>query len=75
MMGASFIEDTYLTEKELAERLKVSVSKLQKDRVKGTGVPFTIVGGKSVRYSARAVSEYLSKSTYQSTTAVSEGVQ
>lgn len=72
-METNFIEDTYLTEKELAERLKVSVSKLQKDRVKGIGIPFTIIGGKAVRYSARTVSEYLAKNTFQSTTAVTEG--
>lgn len=66
------IDVEYFTEKELSARLKISVSKLQKDRVNGRGIPFVLIG-KSVRYSSWHVYEYLIQNTHQSTSANSVG--
>ena len=40
----------FITEKELAETLKVSVPKLRLDRVKRRGLPFYKIGKRLVRY-------------------------
>jgi len=40
----------FITEKELADTLKVSVPKLRLDRVKRRGLPFYKIGKRLVRY-------------------------
>ena len=40
----------FITEKELADTLKVSVPKLRLDRVKRLGLPFYKIGKRLVRY-------------------------
>ena len=67
-----YLDDEFFTEGELSVRLKISKSKLQKDRVRGEGIPYVMLGS-SVRYSARAVAEYLAKNTHQSTSAATAG--
>lgn len=59
-----------LTEKEAAVFLRSSVSKLQKDRIKGMGVPF-IKNGKSIRYRLTDLIAYIERNTFQSTCAAS----
>lgn len=55
-----------LSEKEVAALLKCSVSALQKNRLKGNGLPYYKMG-RSVRYSEESVLEYLKKHEYTST--------
>ena len=55
-----------LSEKEVAVLLKCSVSVLQKNRLKGDGLPYYKMG-RSVRYSEESVLEYLKKREYTST--------
>lgn len=44
-----------LTEKDVARILRMSVYKLQRDRSRGAGIPYLILGRRSVRYSKSAV--------------------
>ena len=44
----------YLTEREVAERLNMSVKWVQKMRATGGGIPFVKIGG-SVRYAAAEI--------------------
>lgn len=47
----------YLTEREVAERLSMSVKWLQKMRLSGGGIPFVKIGA-SVRYPISALLEF-----------------
>ena len=53
-----------VTEKELAERLKVSVPKLRLDRYRKKGVPYYRIGG-SIRYDLDQVLKHLEESQLQ----------
>ena len=53
-----------VTEKELAERLKVSVPKLRLDRYRKKGVPYYRIGG-SIRYNLDQVLKHLEESQLQ----------
>jgi len=55
-----------MTEKEAAALLAVSVSKLQKDRVKGGGLKY-ISYGKCVRYRKSDIIEFIEMNTRNST--------
>lgn len=48
----------YLTEKQLARRLNMSVKWCQKQRLVGGGVPFTKFGTGAVRYAISDIEEY-----------------
>jgi hypothetical protein len=50
------------TEKQLAECLNISIKKLQKDRQQNIGIKFVKMG-KSVRYRASDVEEFLQSNT------------
>jgi|TARA_X000000950_G_C13696974_1_gene570525 hypothetical protein len=56
-----------VTEKELAERLKVSVPKLRLDRYRKKGVPYYRIGGSkgSIRYNLEQVLKHLEDSQLQ----------
>lgn len=56
----------YLTEKELAAQLAVSVKWLQKKRLNGGGIPY-VKFGNAVRYAVSAVAEYEAAATRTST--------
>jgi hypothetical protein len=58
-----------LNEKEAAAILRVSVSKLQKDRIRGDGVPFVSLG-RSVRYKTKDIISYIEENTRSSTSQV-----
>jgi len=47
-----------INEKDLAKKLSVSVYKLQKDRSRKRGIPYTKIS-RSVRYDPNVVSNYL----------------
>ena len=64
----------FLTEKEVSALLRISVSKLQKERGKGVGIPF-VVFGKCIRYRQSAVTDFINSNTYQSTSQISAEVQ
>jgi len=64
----------YLTEGELAKRLKVSVRTLQNQRGCGKGIPFVKIG-RSVRYELTAVEDYLNSQRRLSTSSNGGGVQ
>lgn len=56
-----------LTEKEIAKFLKVSVSWLQKARVRGDGPPFVRISGGCIRYQISAVQEWVQSKIVHST--------
>lgn len=66
------IGKAYFTEKEVAERLSMSVKWLQKMRVVGGGIPFVKIGG-SVRYAASDIMEFESIARRASTSEYREG--
>jgi predicted DNA-binding transcriptional regulator AlpA len=55
------------TEKEIAKLLKISVSWLQKARVRGDGPPFIRISGGCIRYQVSAVQEWLQSKIVHST--------
>ena len=57
---------TFLTTKEAAERVRLSESALEKKRVDGTG-PIFVKLGKSVRYEATALDEWIAAGRHKST--------
>jgi len=59
-----------MTEKETAALLGVSVSKLQKDRIKGSGPSFVVLG-RSIRYKYKDMVSYIEANTFSSTTQAS----
>lgn len=63
-MGSS--GKAYLNEREVAERLNVSVKWLQKMRLSGDGIPF-VKFGNSVRYSIARVGEFEQQAERRST--------
>ena len=58
--------DFMLSEKEVAELLKVSCSWLQHQRLKGNSIPY-IKCGRAIRYSLSAVKDYIAENTRTST--------
>ena len=58
--------DEFLTEPELAERWRITVRKLQKDRLQGGSVAFLKLGG-AIRYRLADVLAYEAAHQYQST--------
>lgn len=62
----SLADSQLITESHLAAWLQISVSKIQKDRVKGNGIPYRKPGG-SVRYCVGDVRKYLDQVAYTST--------
>lgn len=54
-------------EKEIAKLLKVSVSWLQKARVRGDGPPFIRISGGCIRYQISAVQEWVQSRIVHST--------
>ena len=50
----------YLTEREVAQLLSCSLSRLRQDRHKSRGLPYSKMG-RSVRYSVADVSAYMTK--------------
>lgn len=58
--------DEFLTEPELAERWRITVRKLQKDRLQGGSVPFCKLGG-AIRYRLADVLAYEAAHQYKST--------
>jgi hypothetical protein len=56
----------YLNERELAERLNVSVKWLQKMRLSGGGIPYTKFGC-AVRYPIRAIEKFEAEALRHST--------
>ncbi len=65
-MDKTFIEDPLLNEEEYAALARISVSKAQKDRVKGVGPKFLKIS-RSVRYRQSAVESYLMECERRST--------
>ena len=55
-----------INEVQAAEYLHCSVHKLQKDRTKGSQIPYIKVG-RNVRYSVEALEKYLEQRTFTST--------
>ncbi|WP_368572780.1 helix-turn-helix transcriptional regulator [Mycolicibacterium porcinum] len=51
--------DDVMTAKQLAVELGISEASLAQDRYKGTGIPFTKVGSKRIRYLKADVMAYL----------------
>jgi len=60
------VEHRYLTTKEAAARVRLSESALEKKRVDGTG-PIFVKLGKSVRYEATALDEWIAAGRHKST--------
>ena len=60
------VEHKYLTTKEAAARVRLSESALEKKRVDGTG-PVFVKLGKSVRYEATALDEWIAAGRHKST--------
>lgn len=58
-MGEEHVFPLWLTEKSVAKMTGISVSTLQKQRFHGKGIPYSKVGGKSVRYSFQDVMDYM----------------
>ena len=58
--------EEFLTEPELAERWRITVRKLQKDRLQGGSVAFLKLGG-AIRYRLADVLAYEAAHQYQST--------
>ena len=50
--------EEYLTEKEVADKLKISIYTLRNDRSKRRGLPFVKLGG-SVRYRESDIVKYM----------------
>ena len=48
-----------LNEKNLAKQLDVSVAKLRRDRFENRGLPYTRIGGRSIRYNLVSVLKFL----------------
>ncbi len=65
-MGANMTSIDHLTERQLAERLRVPVRTLQAQRQRGGGIPF-IKLGRSVRYAWSDVEQYLEQHRHRST--------
>ena len=51
-----------LTEKEVAEKLKISPAKLQQDRFYGKGLPYIRLN-RTVRYSPKQLQQYFAEHT------------
>nr|WP_321259055.1 helix-turn-helix domain-containing protein [uncultured Pseudodesulfovibrio sp.] len=49
----------YITEKEVAKIIRVSVSKLQSDRHKRIGIPFHRLGSRTVRYAIEDIRAFM----------------
>jgi len=49
----------YITEKEAAEIIQISVSKLQSDRYNGTGLPYHKLGNRTVRYAIEDIRAFM----------------
>lgn len=62
----NFSDEQLMTEKHLAAMLQISLSKIQKDRVKGGGIPIRKIGN-SVRYQLGDVRQYLKATKHLST--------
>ena len=60
-----------LTEKETAAILRISTSKLQKDRVHGRGLRYVLCG-KCVRYRLSDITAFIEANTRQSTSPILE---
>ncbi len=60
--------DRRISGQKLSKILNLSMSKIEKDRHFGKGIPFEKVG-RNVRYRARTVREYLESRTRRSTSA------
>ena len=60
------VSEEFLTEPELAARWRITVRKLQKDRLTGNGIPFYKFGG-AIRYRVTEVLAYEAASQYRST--------
>jgi predicted DNA-binding transcriptional regulator AlpA len=58
-LSKSVFDWDFLTEKELAEHLKIKVKTLQLWRMKGQGPPHIRLGSKLVRYRLHEVREFL----------------
>ena len=58
--------EEFLTEPELADRWRITVRKLQKDRLQGGSVAFLKLGG-AIRYRLADVLAYEAAHQYQST--------
>ncbi len=65
-MGANMTSIDHLTERQLAERLGISVRTLQAQRQRGGGIPFVKLG-RSVRYASSDVEQYLEQHRHRST--------
>lgn len=59
-------DEQLITEKHLAAMLQISLSKIQKDRVKGGGIPIRKIGS-TVRYQLGDIRQYIENSKHQST--------
>jgi excisionase family DNA binding protein len=59
--------EALLTTKEAARVLGVSESFLERDRWAGARIPFVRVGLRAVRYSPKAIADYLNVQTRRST--------
>ena len=65
-MNEIFEAPEFLTEDELARRWRITIRKLQKDRLEGRGVPFFKFGG-AVRYRVSDVLAYEAARQFKST--------
>lgn len=65
-MDANTPSIDHFTERQLAERLGISVRTLQAQRQRGNGVPFVKLG-RAVRYARSDVEQYLEQHRHRST--------
>ena len=65
-MGANTPSMDHFTERQLAERLGISVRTLQAQRQRGGGIPFVKLG-RAVRYARSDVEQYLEQHRHRST--------
>ena len=49
----------YLTEKQVSEMTGIALSTLRNNRFNGTGISYSRLGSKSIRYSLNDVIEYI----------------
>lgn len=55
----------FITEKEVSEITRISVSKLQSDRHKGTGMPYHKFGNRVVRYAIEDILAFMAECRIQ----------
>jgi excisionase family DNA binding protein len=67
------MSDRLLNTKQAAEYLGVSSSFLEKDRWRGSRIPFIRLGSRAIRYQMADLQAYIDSQSYQSTSEYAHG--